>query len=214
MWGWKMYPMLYSGLNRAVPTERLHSSDWAFVSDGVYAGLGMVTDGIREYDQAAINCFYNTPERMEELDCYRPYENPYTSDIDFTGKRVGVVGYLSGLKTRITNAADIRFIEKRNIPGCFPEEACEFILPESDIVIITGSAFINGTMEHLLELAGDAYTVVTGPSTPMCPELFDLGINRLAGFVATDVSGLRQAIIDDHCGSPYRFGESFVLDRN
>ena len=63
------------------------------------------------------------------------------------------------------------------------ESALEYTIPDSDIVIITGSTLINKTMERILELCkqADAYTIVMGPSTPMCDVLFDYGVDMLAG---------------------------------
>jgi uncharacterized protein (DUF4213/DUF364 family) len=50
--------------------------------------------------------------------------------------------------------------------GIIAESAAEYIIPESDLVVITGSTLINKTMERLLSLArqAGAYTVVLGPA--------------------------------------------------
>jgi len=67
--------------------------------------------------------------------------------------------------------------------GIITETAAEYIIPESDIVIITGSTLINKSMERLLTLAhqAGAYTVILGPSTPLSEVLFDYGANMVAG---------------------------------
>ncbi len=67
--------------------------------------------------------------------------------------------------------------------GIITETAAEYIIPECDIVIITGSTLINKSMERLLELArlAKAYTVVLGPSTPLSEVLFDYGAHLVAG---------------------------------
>ena len=46
---------------------------------------------------------------------------------------------------------------------------------------ITGSSFITGTAQQLLELCPQAYTVVLGPSTPFSPVLFDYGVDAICG---------------------------------
>lgn len=63
------------------------------------------------------------------------------------------------------------------------ETAAEHIIPESEVVIITGSTLINKSAERLLELArlAGAYTVVLGPSTPMSEVWFDYGVDLVAG---------------------------------
>jgi uncharacterized protein (DUF4213/DUF364 family) len=67
--------------------------------------------------------------------------------------------------------------------GIITETAAEYVIPDSDMVIITGSTLINKSMERLLELAraAGAYTVVLGPSTPLSEVLFDYGAHMVAG---------------------------------
>jgi hypothetical protein len=56
------------------------------------------------------------------------------------------------------------------------------ILPEADLVAITGMTFINHTLPDLLDLCKpEAYILVLGPSTPLSPILFDFGVDLLAG---------------------------------
>ena len=75
--------------------------------------------------------------------------------------------------------------EKKPIPGCLPASRADELLPKCDLVIITGSAFINKTLEHLLEIS-NGYTMVIGPSTPLSPVLFDFGADLLAGISSGD----------------------------
>jgi len=65
--------------------------------------------------------------------------------------------------------------------GVLPSTAAEHKIPNSDILAITGSALVNKSLEHLLELGRDAYTIVLGPSTPMSEVLFEYGADMLAG---------------------------------
>jgi hypothetical protein len=65
--------------------------------------------------------------------------------------------------------------------GVLPATAAESKIPQSNLVAITGSALVNKSLEHLLELSRDAYTIVLGPSTPMSEVLFDYGADLLAG---------------------------------
>ena len=67
--------------------------------------------------------------------------------------------------------------------GIISESALEYVIPDSDIVIVTGSTLINKTMERILELCrlADAYTIIMGPSTTMSDVLFDYGADMLAG---------------------------------
>jgi hypothetical protein len=57
----------------------------------------------------------------------------------------------------------------------------EDILPQADVVGITGTSFINHTVERLLRLSKNSFIIMLGPTTPLSPNLFDYGIDALAG---------------------------------
>ena len=67
--------------------------------------------------------------------------------------------------------------------GFIINTAAESIIPECEMVIITGSALINKSLERLLELAhsAKAYTIVLGPSTCVSRVLLDYGADLLGG---------------------------------
>jgi uncharacterized protein (DUF4213/DUF364 family) len=81
------------------------------------------------------------------------------------------------------------------------------------VVIITASTLVNKTLPHLLDLARNAYTILAGPSCPMCPQLLDFGINRIAGLVITDVNGMKEKIRREISGPPYPMGKPFLLSK-
>jgi len=64
-----------------------------------------------------------------------------------------------------------------------PAEKQKDILPSCDLVIISGTALINGTMDELLSMSGNSREIViVGPSTPMIPKGWSSsGVTRLAG---------------------------------
>ena len=78
-------------------------------------------------------------------------------------------------------------------------------------MIITGSSLINKTLPHLLSLCRGAYTILTGPSVPLCPALLEQGIDRIAGMVVTDPEGMKNSVLTGQRGSPYRYGKPFLL---
>lgn len=69
--------------------------------------------------------------------------------------------------------------------GIIPDTAADYVIPDSDLLIITGSAIVNKSMERLLSLArkGKTYTIVLGPSTIFSEVLFNYGADMLAGSV-------------------------------
>jgi uncharacterized protein len=64
-----------------------------------------------------------------------------------------------------------------------PDSAAEYVIPECDLLIITGSTLINKSLERLLKLAKNskAYTIILGPSTVMSEVFFDYGAHMIAG---------------------------------
>ena len=162
---------------------------------------------------AAANAFFNTGARMEALGSFEPYENYSTAGIDLRGLTVGLIGHLHGPKGLREQARAVYTIERSPQPGDYPDAACDALLPQCDLVIITGSALVNKTLPHLLELCKDAFTILTGPSVPMCPALLDFGIDRLAGLVVTERGGMVDYVRENRRGNPYGFGQSFLLKR-
>lgn len=162
---------------------------------------------------AACNAFYNTPERMETLACALP-ENVYpTAGLDLAGKNVGIVGHMNGPRGLRDIARAVYVLERAPRPGDYPDAACDWLLPQCDVVLITGSSLINKTLPHLLELCENAVTILTGPSVPMCPALLDFGIDRLAGFVVTEREAMTAQVRYNVHGSPYVCGKSFLLKK-
>ena len=47
----------------------------------------------------------------------------------------------------------------------------------------------------------------------MCPGLLELGIDRIAGLVITDVDGMKNKILREISGPPYPMGKPFLLTR-
>ena len=163
------------------------------------------------FGMAAINAYYNTPARLEALGAYEPFDNYCTDGLDLRGKHIGVVGHLNMPSSVYEQAASVRILERNPRPGDYPDSACDWLLPQCDVVIMTASTLVNKTLPHLLELCQNAYTILAGPSCPMCPELLKLGIDRIAGLVITDVEGMKQKIRNEIPGPPYSLGKPFLL---
>ena len=161
---------------------------------------------------AVINAFYNTPERMEALDCCVPFERVCTCGMDVKGKTVGFIGHLKMPAETVDGAKNVYIMERAPKDGDLPDSACEYILPECDLIIITGSASVNKTMPRLLELGKDADTIIVGPTTPMCPELIGHGVTRLSGMVVRDKEELIKWMTAES-GNPYKFGDTFLCSR-
>lgn len=163
------------------------------------------------YGMAAVNAFYNTPERLERLRAFEPFDRYCTEGLDLTGKRICVVGHLNMPDTIRKQAKEVVILERNPRPGDYPDSACDYFIPRSDVVIMTASTLVNKTLPHLLELGRKAYTILAGPSCPMYPELLKLGLDRIAGLVITDVAGMKHKIEHEISGPPYPMGKPFLL---
>ena len=165
------------------------------------------------FGMAAVNASYNTPRRLEMLNAYEPFDNYCTDGVDLRGKHIGVVGHLNMPASVYEQAASLRILERNPRPGDYPDSACDWLIPQCDVVIITASTLVNKTLPHLLELSQNAYTILAGPSCPMCPELLNFGIDRIAGLVVTDVPGMKEKIRREISGPPYPMGRPFLLTK-
>ena len=158
---------------------------------------------------AAINAILNRPERF--ADCGEPDAFLRYRDMA-RGRRVAVVGRFQYLEQRLRPICDLSVLERAPIAGEYPDMACEYILPGMDMVFITGCTVGNKTLPRLLRLAKDAYTVVTGPSTPMTEALFGFGADALCGFCATDEGACLRAVADEQ--GLFDGGRMVVLERS
>jgi hypothetical protein len=71
------------------------------------------------------------------------------------------------------------------------------ILPQADIVAITGSTLINHTLDSILSRLSDTcLTAVLGPSTPLSEQLFDCNIDVLFGVQVVAVRQTIESIMD------------------
>ena len=184
------------GMKLKKAAEKVKS--WNFVE----AGVGM----------AAINAYYNSSERLEEMKTLQADTRFCTFDIPYDGKKMCMVGALRYPKGMFDSAGSLVVMERNLVPGTYPDSACEYYIPEADIVLITGSAFINKTMPRLLQLGEKADIIITGPSAPMTEQLLEYGVRRVAGLVITDRRGCLDFVASGKMGTPYRFGQRYIVE--
>ena len=112
------------------------------------------------------------------------------------GKNVVVVGHFPFVEQIKAIPQNCWVIEKQPFGEEFPEEAAEELIPKADVIAITGTAFINHSIEKLLSLCQPGSMVmVLGPSTPLLPLLFDYGITYLSGSQVTDEEAAIETIV-------------------
>jgi len=132
---------------------------------------------------AALNAFYNN-QPLE----FSKTGNTFDDYIDFAkNKKVAIIGHFRALEHAIFESTEISILERIPEPGDYPDSACEYILPNQDLIFITGSAFTNKTLPRLLQLGENAHTVIIGPSTPLSTVLFEYGVNEISGLIPNNI---------------------------
>jgi uncharacterized protein (DUF4213/DUF364 family) len=110
------------------------------------------------------------------------------------GKNVAIVGHFPWIPKLREKVKNLWVLEQRLREGDLPAEEAEIILPQCDVVGITGTSFINHTLEGLLSLCRKAYIVMIGPTTPLSSILFDHGIDVICGTKVIDSESLIHSI--------------------
>ena len=104
-----------------------------------------------------------------------------------TGKGVVVVGHFPFIPRVREAARHLWVLEKRPGEGDLPAEAAPDVIPQADVVAITGTSLINHAFEKLMGLCRpEAFVLVLGPTTPLSPILFDHGADVISGTLVAD----------------------------
>lgn len=125
-----------------------------------------------------------------------------------TGKNIAVVGHFPWIPKLQKVAKKVWVLEQRPQAGDLPAEAAENVIPQADVVAITGTSLINHTIEELLELSKDSFVVMVGPTSPLSPVLFDWGVDVISG---TKVVEPEKAIQSISQGAIFRQVEGLKL---
>ena len=112
------------------------------------------------------------------------------------GKRVAIVGHFPFTSRIREVAAQLWVLELRPRPGDEPAARAPELLPQADVVAITGTTLLNGTFDALLaHCRADAYVLVLGGTTPLSTRFFAVGVNAVAGTRIVDPHAARASIL-------------------
>ena len=104
------------------------------------------------------------------------------------GKRVAMVGRFPFVPRLRQRVGELLVLEQDPGPDDLPADQAPQILPQAEVVAITGMTLINHTLEELLSLCSpEAFVILLGPSTPLTPTLFEHGVDILSGAVVTAI---------------------------
>jgi uncharacterized protein (DUF4213/DUF364 family) len=116
------------------------------------------------------------------------------------GRRVAIVGHFPFVE-RVRRVAETCWVlELYPRPGDLSAERAAEVLPQADVVALTGTSLINHTFHEMIALcrpeAGNrkVHVVLLGASAPLSPVLFEAGVDTVSGTRVVDVPAAVQAV--------------------
>ncbi|MBN1260745.1 MAG: hypothetical protein JXB35_08700 [Anaerolineae bacterium] len=98
------------------------------------------------------------------------------------GKRVAIVGHFPFTPQIRAIATETWVLELNPRDGDVPAVHAPELIPQADVVALTGTALLNHTFDDLVSLCReDAYVVVLGGTTPLSERFFATGVHAVAG---------------------------------
>lgn len=111
------------------------------------------------------------------------------------GQRVALIGHFPFVEALRSQVGELWVLELRPQGADLPASAAAEIIPQADVLAITGTTLINGTFAGLMALRRpDAVVLVLGPSTPLSPIMFAHGVHLLSGSVVEDIDAVLRAV--------------------
>jgi uncharacterized protein (DUF4213/DUF364 family) len=118
------------------------------------------------------------------------------------GRGVAIVGHFPFIDRVREVAARCWVLERHPGPGDLPADRAPEVLPQADVVALTGTSLVNHTFDDLIGLCRpDAFVLLLGPSTPLSPVLFEAGVNALSG---TRVHDTERVLLSVSQGATFR----------
>jgi hypothetical protein len=120
-----------------------------------------------------------------------------------TNRKIAVFGRFPFIDDEVRPfAKQVWVFEQHPKEGEYSADDMPHILPQADVVAITGSTIINHTLDDILaHTSSDSTIAILGPSTPLSPKLFEHGIGALFGVHVADI---QKAIDSVQAGAGFR----------
>jgi uncharacterized protein (DUF4213/DUF364 family) len=204
----KLLDDLISSLNKDSPVKEIHACVFWTAVVSRHCGLASSFHEEHPYHRSVRGVGSLTGKSALELAEYARSDNPLEASIGMAAinslmdideascveenafdilaregmdKKIAIVGHFPWVSKLRAVARKLWVIEQRPEEEDLPAEAAESILPQADVVGVTGTSFINHTVEKLLELSKSSFTIMVGPTSPLSPVLFDYGVDVIAG---------------------------------
>ena len=110
-------------------------------------------------------------------------------------KNVALIGHFPFIPKLRPAVEQLWVVEQRPAEDDYPAEAAADLIPQADVVAITGATLINHTLDGLLALCHpDTLVMMLGPSTPLSPVLFARGVSILSGSRVVDEAAVLRTV--------------------
>lgn len=132
---------------------------------------------------ATVNALLSPPERLVDL--------PAEEYILHHGKQanVALIGHFPFVDALRPRVRQLWVLELNPKEDDLPASQTAQIVPQADILAITSTTLINHTFDEVFQYRKPgAKVMLLGPSTPLSPRLFDLGIDVLSGSIVEDAA--------------------------
>ena len=111
------------------------------------------------------------------------------------GRRVAIVGHFPFVERVRQAAGECWVLELNPRSGDVPAVRAAEILPQADVVALTGTSLTNHTFDDLIGLCRpDAFVILLGGSAPLTPVLFDYRVDAVAGTLVVDAPAALRAV--------------------
>jgi len=111
------------------------------------------------------------------------------------GRNVAIVGHFPFIPHIRTIAKTLWVLELRPREDDLPASMAADVLPQADVIALTGTSLLNHTFEELIALCRrDAFVVMLGGTTPLSPVLFEYEVDAVAGTLLADPAAALLAV--------------------
>jgi hypothetical protein len=102
-------------------------------------------------------------------------------------KSIAIVGHFPFVERARQVARECWVVELDPRPGDVSAERSAEVLSQADVVALTGTSLINHTFDEVMDLCRPgAFVLLLGPSAPLTPVLFEVGIQAVSGTRVSD----------------------------
>ena len=111
------------------------------------------------------------------------------------GKRVAIIGHFPFTPRIREIAGTLWVLELNPREGDVPAVRAPELLPQADVVALTGTSLLNHTFDELISFCHPkSYVVVLGGTTPLSPLLFASGVDAISGTHIVNPAAARLSI--------------------